>query len=167
MEIKTPTGDIKPSNQQKLLGCWVDSNLKWTYHLRDSEDNLFKVLNKRLNALKLISKACDFKTRKIFGNGIFHSKLTYMINIWGNCSKEMLQSLQIIQNRAGRVIARNNWEVNNKENFQHIGWLSILQLVQYHAILQLHQVKLQKNHNTCQQCLTGITATLPDNQHWL
>ena len=68
-----------------------------------------------------------------------------MINIWGNCSKEMLNSFKIIQNSAARIIARNNWEVSNRENFQHIGWLSILQLVQYHCILQLHHVKLQKN----------------------
>ena len=81
----------------------------------------------------------------MFGNGIFHSKLIYMINIWGNCSKEILNSLQIIQNRAARIIARNSWDISNRENFQNIGWLSVLQLVQYHSILQLHQVKLQKN----------------------
>ena len=143
--IKTSTKNIQPSQQEKLPGCWVQENLKWTYHIMESEANLYQVLNKRLSALKLISKSCDFKSRKMFGYGIFHSKLIYMISVWGHCSKDILQSLQTIQNRAARVISRNNWEVSNRENFKHIGWLSVLQLVHYHCILLLHQVKVEKS----------------------
>ena len=145
VSIKTSTNNIAPSQQEKLLGCWVQEDLKWLYHIMESEDNLYTVLNKRLNALKLISKSCDFKTRKMFGYGIFHSKLIYMICVWGHCSKEILQSLQTIQNRAARIISRNKWDVSNKENFKHIGWLSVCQLVQYHCVLLLHQVKLNKS----------------------
>ena len=142
--IKTTTEDIKPTHQQKILGCWVEDNLKWIYNIRESEDNLYKTLNKRLSALKLIAKSSSFKQRKMFGCGIFHSKLIYMISVWGHCSKELLESLQVIQNRAGRTITRN-WDISNKENFKQIGWLSVKQLIQYHCIVLLHGVKLSES----------------------
>ena len=63
-----------------------------------------------------------------------------MISVWGGCSKELLESLQKVQNRAARVITKNDWSVGTKENLKQIGWLSVHQLVQYHDILLLHKV---------------------------
>ena len=35
--IKTSTKNIQPSQKEKLLGCWVQENLKWTYNIMESE----------------------------------------------------------------------------------------------------------------------------------
>ena len=100
--IQTDTEEIKPTSTVKLLGCHLQENLKWTQHIRDNEENLMQSLNKRLYAVSKISKISSFKTRKMIANGIFHSKLVYMINVWSSCSKELIQALQIIQNRVAK-----------------------------------------------------------------
>ena len=68
-------------------------------------------------------------------------KSNSLISVWGNCSKELMDSLQIIQNRAARTITRNNWNVKTEENLRQIGWLSTNQLLIYFDVLLLHQIK--------------------------
>ena len=140
VKIKTPLENIKPAPNHKLLGCIIQDDLKWTEQIRDNDESLIKSLNCRLNALKRISKISDFKTRKMIGNGIFNSKLIYMISIWSGCSKELINSLQIIQNRAARIITGNDWSVSKEENLSQAGWLSVNQLAHYHNILIIQQV---------------------------
>ena len=49
---------------------------------RISEDSLLKSLNKRVGAVKKISKSASFKTRKMIANGLFISKLIYLMPVW-------------------------------------------------------------------------------------
>ena len=65
-------------------------------------------------------------------NGIFMSKLQYIISLWGGCGKEMKKVLQVIQNKAARVVARR--EASLIDIYQHIGWLSVNQLIFYHSV---------------------------------
>ena len=145
--VKIDTGSefIKPTSTQKILGCHIQNDLKWTEHIRYSEDNLLKSLNSRINALKLISRLCDFKGRKTIANGIFLSKISYMITLWGSCSKELLNSLQVIQNRAARLVTKSHQYIHTGDILKQIGWLSVHQLVEYHHILQIYKVKKNKS----------------------
>ena len=42
----------------------------------------------------------------MIANGIFCSKLIIQINIWGETEEYLLSSLQIVQNKAARCVAR-------------------------------------------------------------
>ena len=101
VKIETPTEVIRPSRSEKLLGCWVHDDLKWAEHLRDNSENLIRSLNTRLGALKKNQKIASFKNRKMIANGIFMSKLTYLIALWGGCGAVLKKSLQMIQNKVG------------------------------------------------------------------
>ena len=100
-----------------------------------------KALNTRCLALQKLSKVCNFKTRKIVANGIFLSKLIYLISVWSSCSKELFNALQVLQNRAARAVTRNSWENGTKETLKQIGWLSVFQLAQYHSIVLIYQLR--------------------------
>ena len=78
-------------------------------------------------------------------NGIFMSKVMYLITVWSSCTKDQMDSLQVIQNRVARLITKNDWTIGTKENLRQIGWLSIHQLSVYFTILQLHRVKEDKS----------------------
>ena len=106
---------------------------------------MLKSLNTRVNALKMVSKISDFKTRKMLANGIFLSKLSYLITVWSNCSKDLISSLQTVQNRAGRMVTNKNLETGNSDIMKQIGWLSVNQLIFYHKCLQLHSIKTNKS----------------------
>ena len=68
VQIATPTEIIRPSKSEKLLGCWVNDDLKWNEHIRDNKENLITALNTRLGALKKIQKIANFKTRKMIAS---------------------------------------------------------------------------------------------------
>ena len=40
VQIKTPTKIMQPSHTEKLLGCWIQGDLRWNTYVRDSEENL-------------------------------------------------------------------------------------------------------------------------------
>ena len=50
--------------------------------IQNNEKSLIKALVTRKNAFSKISKVKDFKTMKMIGNGIWFSKLIYMISVW-------------------------------------------------------------------------------------
>ena len=85
--ILTGTEIVKPSRTEKLLGCWVNDDLKWAEYLRDNDDNLMKCSNVRIGALKKIQYTASFKIRKMVAEGIFTSKLSYVIALWGGCGQ--------------------------------------------------------------------------------
>ena len=64
-----------------------------------------------------------------------------MIAVWSSCSKELSNSLQVIQNRVAKAIIKNDWAISAQENLKQVGWMSINQLAHYHSILIIHQVK--------------------------
>ena len=83
VEIKTPSEIIKPSSHEKLLGCWVQDCLKWTVHIKDHKESLLRALATRFAAVKKVARITNFKDRKMLADGIFTSKLTYLIALWG------------------------------------------------------------------------------------
>ena len=94
--IRTPTKVIQPSESEKLLGCWVHEDMKFAEHIANSKESLLCSINQRIGALKLIAKVANFKTRKMIANGIFLSKIIYLIQVWGGCSDFLINFLQRI-----------------------------------------------------------------------
>ena len=144
VKIMTPSEIISPSKSEKLLGCVVHDDLKWVEHLRDNKENLIGSLNTRLGALKKIQRIASFKNRKMISEGLFMSKLSYLIAVWGGCGAVLKKSLQIIQNKVARVVTRLDWLTPASELLQQCGWLSVNQLVFYHSVLLVYKVRLNK-----------------------
>ena len=142
VSISTPNETIRPTSSEKLLGCWINVDLKWTEHLRNNKDNLMKSLNTRFGAIKKIKNLATFKNRKMIAEGIFTSKLSYLIALWGGCGAVLKKSLQIIQNKVARAVTRLNWSTPAGELLHQCGWLSVNQLIFYHSVLLVFKVKL-------------------------
>ena len=94
----------KTSQVERLLGLQVHENFKFREHLQDNEKSLIKSLNRRLNALKQIRRVTTFAQRLAIANGIFNSKVVFLISVWGGMEEYLLNSLQIIINKAMRMI---------------------------------------------------------------
>ena len=89
-----------------------------------------------------IRKLVGFKTRKMIAEGLFMSKLGYLISLWGGCTAGLKKDLQIIQNRVCRVVTRRDWSTPTQELLRQCGWLSVNQLGVYHSVLLVHKTKL-------------------------
>ena len=95
---------IRPSETAKLLGGYVHQSLKWNEHIAEGKASLMHQLVSRNNALKRICACAPFKTRLMLANGAFHSKLVYLITLWGGAQGYLINALQIQQLRAARTV---------------------------------------------------------------
>ena len=145
MEIATECGNIKPIKSEKLLGIQIQDNLKWTEYIQNNENSLIRQLNSRLNALKIISGVTSFKSRLMIANGIFCSKLIYQISLWGGTEEFLLNSLQVLQNKAARSVARGGIYTPVADLLKQCGWLSVRQLVFYHSVILVHKTIQNKS----------------------
>ena len=139
VKINTPTEEINPIKSEKLLGIFIQDDLKWNEYIQNNEKSLLKQLNTRLNALKMISNIASFKTRLMIANGIFCSKLIFQIGLWGGTEEYLLSALQIVQNKAARFVARRGRYTPVAELLRQCGWLSVRQLVCYHSVIQIYK----------------------------
>ena len=138
IQINTTTEVIKSVKSEKPFGIYIQDDLKWGEYIEYNYKSLIKQLSTRLNALKLIAGVASFKSRLMIANGIFVSKLIFQISLWGGTEEYLLNSLQIIQNKAARCVARRGKYTPVVELLKHCGWLSVRQLVLYHSV---HQTK--------------------------
>ena len=67
------------------------------------------------------------------------SRLSYMIEVCGTCKKELMDGLQVLQNRAAKVVTRNDWNMSTKQNLKQLGWLSVHQLMVYQSVISIHK----------------------------
>ena len=105
---------------------------------------MLRSLNTRIGALKILGRVANFRTRKMVANGIFMSKLIYLITLWGGSAKYMIVALQKAQNRAARVVTKLDWHTPTLELLKQSGWLSVHQLAVYHSVVLVYKV-IQNN----------------------
>ena len=156
VQIETPTATISPSSVEQLLGAQVHQDMRWVEHLLDSEKSLVKALNLRLGALKKVSCLASFKTRKAIANGIFMSKLIYLMPLWSGCEDYLVKSLQVAQNKAARTVARLNIFTPTKTLMKACGWMSVRQLLAYHSLVLLHKTMASQTPVYLYQKITSV-----------
>ena len=139
VKITTPTEEINPIKSEKLLGIHIQDDLKWTEYIQNNDRSLIKQLTSRLSALKMVSGVASFKARLMIANGIFSSKLIYQIGLWGGAENYLLNSLQIVQNKAARCVAKRGKYTPIADLLAQCGWLSIRQLVFHHSVIMIYK----------------------------
>ena len=145
VSITTPTEIIEPSPCETLLGCVIHEGMKWAHYILhgnpapDGQKSLIVQLTSRLNGLHLSCKVASFKTRLMGANGIFASKLSYVMPLFSGCEKYLINSLQIIQNKAARFVTKCDRYTSVKSLLSQCGWLSVHQLGVYHSVLIIYK----------------------------
>ena len=154
IQVQTPNETINTSNSEKLLGGFIHEDLKWKEHIVDNENSLIKSLTTRLNALKKMSTCANFKMRLMVANGIFISKLIYLIPLWGGACGYLVKMLQVVQNQ------------NQKVLLKQCNWLSVAQLSAYHSLVTTHKIMLSQEpkylynkFGTAYPCQTRLAAS--------
>ena len=135
---------ITPFQSHRLLGTTVSQSLRWDDHIVKEDKSLISQLRSRLNGLSLISKYASYQTRLMVGQGIFMSKLCYLIQIWGGTSGQMIKTCQVMQNKAMRLITGMHWFTPTGVLLRKCNWLSVRQLIEYHSILTIHKIVMNQ-----------------------
>ena len=72
------------------------------------------------------------------------SKLVYLIQVWGGCHNYLIHAFHLIQNRAARLETQLNRYTSIRKLLHQCGWLSVNQLVRYHTLLLIYQIKRER-----------------------
>ena len=148
-----------PTKCEKLLGGFIGQNLKFKEHIQDNEKSMIKILNKRLNALKKVSKIASFKSRKMIANGIIISRLIFLIPWWSGCEGYLLKSLQIIQNKAARMVTKCGKRTPIKSLLNQCGWMSVAQLSVYHSLVLVYKILSTGSPRYLYSKLSGVQCS--------
>ena len=134
----------KSSKVERLLGLQLHENMKFREHLQDNEKSLIKSLNKRLSALKQIKKVTSFSQRLAIANGIFYSKVIFLISVWAGTEQYLLDSIQVIINKAMRIVCNVGKSVKTEELQKQTHWLSVKQAAVYYSLMDARRILTTK-----------------------
>ena len=130
----------KSSSVERLLGLQLHENLKFREYIQDNDKSLLKSLNTRLNALKQIKKVTTFSQRLAIANGIFNSKVVFLISAWGGTEQYLLGSIQLLITKVMRVICKVGKSTRISDLQKMTGWMSIRQSVKYHSLMEARRI---------------------------
>ena len=83
----------------------------------------------------------SIQTKKHIAVGIFQSVMSYCLPLFGGCDKGSIKELQVLQNSAVRVVLNAHPRTSRSDLFEQVGWLSVNQLVAYHTLLMVFNIR--------------------------
>ena len=107
-KIKLDGKKLIPSKFVKYLGVYIDCNLSWAYHI----DILATKLSRANGMLMKVRHYVSRNTLHSIYFGIFHSLLTYGVQIWGQIKNKHFHRVQLLQNKAIRTINFANFRAS-------------------------------------------------------
>ena len=126
------------------FGGLISEDSKWKVNLLIGKDSIIKQLRSRVNGLSLISPRATFGTRLMVANGLVVSRICYLIQLWGGCDKYLLHPLQVLMNKAARIVTGYNRYTSTKRLMTKCKWFSIKQLIFYQTVSMAHKMKMNK-----------------------
>ena len=138
-----------------LLGCTIQSNLKWHHQI----ENLISKLKTRLVGLTKIKFLVPFGIRKTITQSIFTSVMVYCLPLFWGCNKSQLKDLQVIQNKAAQIVSHLPPRTSRRELYDRVEWLTVNQLIVYHTVILIYKIRKNKEPEVLSAKLNNDTRT--------
>ena len=114
--------EIDSVNSFKYLGIMISSDFTWSDHI----DYIAKKINQRLGLLRRIKHLLPFKSRLLFFNSLVLPLFDYADVVWGDKNNATLMgNLQILQNKAAKIILNRPFYSSSKEALNALKWLPL------------------------------------------
>ena len=135
--------EIVETTSEKLLGLVVNNELTWNNHLYGDKEHegLIPQLSKRIGMLKIMSKYMPKEKLKSFVSGIFYSKISYCLPVFGNVfslddyketnsrytsfTTKDNNNLQVLQNKVCRLLVDADFSTPTAELLEATDSLSV------------------------------------------
>ena len=149
---------VMESSSEKLLGLVLNNKLTWKNHLYGDEENMGLVpqLNRRLGMLKRLSKFMSKDKLKYFSAGIFYSKLSYCLPVFGNIfgldtfkeenrryysfTVKRNANLQVLQNKLNKLLTNSDYNTPTVDLLEQTDALSVHQMIAYQTGVATYKV---------------------------
>jgi uncharacterized protein YunC (DUF1805 family) len=135
--------EIERVDCYKYLGLIIDEKLKWTEHIK----YIKKKINPMIGVLWRAKGCMPITVRKNIYISLIQSHILYLISIWGSAYQTNLQSINVINNKALKIIYNFHWRKSTYEVYKETQTLSLGSL--YKRNLCLLMFKIQFNLLKC------------------
>ena len=102
--------EIFETKASKFLGVFIDNKLNWKIHLAYISGKIARGIGTLIKARGYFNNDC----MKCLYYSFIYPYLMYCNYIWGNTYKTSLSKLQVLQNKAVRVITGSNPRTNTE-----------------------------------------------------
>ena len=120
-----------------LLGCTIQSNLKWHCQV----ENLLLKLKTRLAGLNKLKFLVPYNIRKTITQSIFSSIMVYCLPLFGGCNESQIKALQVLQNKAVQIVTHSPHRTRRSVMYDKVEWLTVNQLIVYHTLITVFKVR--------------------------
>ena len=126
LNINIDGNKIRDVKKQKLLGVYINENLRWTDHI----DHLCAMISSKISLLRQLSTYIPNDAQIIFYQGYILPLIDYGSSTWGTTSK-ITEKLSKLQKHAARFILNAPYATASPDIFKTLGWQTILYNKQY------------------------------------
>ena len=134
----------------KMLGIWIDDNLKWQTHV----DFVSHKVSQGLFAMR---RAKNYSTKRTLLN-IYHaliqSHLQYGVSIWGKAAQCRMKKLEVIQKKAIRIAHNAPYNSHTPPLFREARTFRIKELYDFNASLIMYQLHYHTLPSSIMACFT-------------
>lgn len=95
----------------RLLGLEIDENLNFFHHIKDIKSKIVPFTF----ALRRMRHLITEKTALLMYYGYIQSRIMYMSPVWSAAPKYLIESVEIAQRKALRVVFKKNWDCSRTE----------------------------------------------------
>ena len=131
---------IKAKDLCRLLGANVNKDANWNHHLDKGEKPLFKTLRSTLGMLGHLAKFLPLRSRLLLANGLFMSRLLYLLPMWGGLPRRDMKKLQTLMNRCARIVLNCSRRTRTRVLMTNCGWHYLSELVDYHTSVLMYKI---------------------------
>ena len=107
LSVVKPDGTLKiivAKESCRLLGANLNKDATWSHQLELGDKPILKSLRSTLGMLTYISKNMPVSSRLLLANGLFISKLLYLLPMWGGLPNRDAKKLQSLINKCARTV---------------------------------------------------------------
>ena len=87
-----------------------------------------------------LSKFLPPKSRLLLANGLFKSRLIYLLPMWGGLPQKDTKKLQILMNRCARIVLGKGRRTRTRTLMEGCRWLYMSELIDYHTSVQMFKI---------------------------
>ena len=158
MKIHVDGKEVVETSSEKLLGVVLNNHLTWKNHLYGDNENrgLVPQLSQRLGMLKRLSRFMSKEKLRYFSTGIFYSKLSYCLPVFGNIfgldkykqenrkyfsfTVKDNNNLQVLQNKLNKMLLTADYNTSTEDLLHQTGSLSVHQMVAYQTAVSTYKI---------------------------
>ena len=154
-KIKMDSLEVKRVNTAKSLGVCIDERLSWESHV----DLLAKKVSSAIAGLRQVRPFVNRDTLSLIYKTLIQPHFDYCDVVWDNLSIGLTTRLQKLQNRAGRVILRANYDTRSEDVLKILQWDNLEQRRFKHKATLMYKIL----NNNAPKYLTDSFHTIEDS----